>query len=84
MPDHKDLSQIDHDADIIAQEIERESDILAETIFLVPPGMERMRSTSQAMQRLNDMTPEQRARYLRDNPDALKVVMENLGSNGNG
>ena len=76
MPDAKNISEIDQEADLILAEIEREADILVETIFAVPPGMERMASTDAAFRRLGQLNPEERQAYFQQNPDMVGAYLE--------
>ena len=47
------------------------------------PGMKQMGSTSEAMAHLGKMSPEQRAEFFQQNPNALQSVMENIQRKSN-
>lgn len=79
MPKHENISEIDWESALIVEEMNREADILVETLFAVPPGMEKMESTRQATDRLAQLAPEQRRAFFQANPDALDEFMNRNG-----
>lgn len=80
MSEHENISEIDREAALIAAEIKREADVLVNTLFAVPIGMERMTSTKQALERLNLLTTEERMAFFQANPDALNEFMSRNGT----
>lgn len=79
-----DLGSMERAARIIAERLERDASMIAETLLAPPLGMERIHTMRDALAKFKAMNGQDRQRFLQQNPTALGLLMDAMAKRGNG